>query len=196
MSKSKKEELEKEEVLQEESGQENPKSKEESVNEEAPETEGQEEMSDIEKAELAATEAKDKYLRLYSEFENFRRRTAKEKNDLISTAGRSVIENLLPVLDDFDRAKQSADEEKATLESVKEGLDLIQQKFNKALEVKGLKKMEIKKGDKFDDEFHEAITQIPADKKLEGKIVDVVEPGYFLGDTVIRFAKVVTGAKQ
>ena len=75
-------------------------------------------------------------------------------------------------------------------------MNLISQKFKKTLENKGLKKMEIKKGDKFDDEFHEAITQIPAEKKLEGKIVDVVEPGYFLNDTVIRFAKVVTGAKK
>ncbi len=155
-----------------------------------------EELSDLEKAEQAAADAKDKYLRLYSEFENFRRRTAKERIDLIATASRDVIENLLSVLDDFDRASQSANDEKATLETVKEGMDLIQQKMTKTLQAKGLKKMDIKKGDKFDDEFHEAITQIPAEKKLEGKIVDVVEPGYFLNDTVIRFAKVVTGAKQ
>ena len=129
-----------------------------------------------------------------NEFENFRRRTAKEKNDLISTAGRSVIESLLPVLDDFDRATQAAKDENATIETVTEGLDLIQQKFNNLLGARGLKKMEVKQGDKFDDEFHEAVTQIPADKKLEGKIVDVIEPGYFLGETVIRFAKVVIGA--
>lgn len=162
--------------------------------------EGQEEVeagfSDLEKAELAITESKDKYLRLYSEFENFRRRTAKEQSQLFLTAGRDLIEGLLPVLDDLNRAKQSSKDEKATLESVKEGMDLISQKIKKILEDKGLKKMEIKKGDKFDDEFHEAITQIPAEKKLEGKIMDVVEPGYFLNNTVIRFAKVVTGAKK
>lgn len=193
MSKTKKEETkeevleEKDQVVEEQEGESNGPTEQE---------EEQEEISDLETAQLEATKAKDKYLRLYSEFENFRRRTAKEKNDLISTAGRSVIESLLPVLDDFDRAKLSAEDEKASLESVREGLDLIQQKMNNLLGAKGLKKMEIKQGDKFDDEFHEAITQIPADKKLEGKIVDVVEPGYFLGETVIRFAKVVTGAKQ
>ena len=160
--------------------------------EEDPETE----LSDLEKAQLDASETKDKYLRLYSEFENFRRRTAKEKNDLISTAGRSVIEGLLPVLDDLDRARQSAEDEKATMESVTEGIELIQQKINNILSVRGLKKMEVKQGDTFDAQFHEAITQIPSDKKLEGKIVDIVEPGYFLSETVIRFAKVVTGAKK
>jgi len=163
--------------------------------EERPE-EQEEELSDLEKAELATEEAKDKYLRLYSEFENFRRRTAKERTQLFATAGRDLIEDLLPVLDDLDRAKQSAEDEKVSLGSVKEGMDLIRQKLQKTLENKGLKKMEIKKSDKFNDEFHEAITQIPAGKKLEGKIVDVVESGYFLNETVIRFAKVVTGAKK
>lgn len=171
---------------------EEPQSEEKEVAQEEP----ADELSDLEKAELAATEAKDKYLRLYSEFENFRRRTAKERIDLVATASRDVIENLLGVLDDFDRAMASANDEKATVESVKEGMELIRNKLSKALVSKGLRKMEIKQGDKFDDEFHEAITQIPADKKLEGKIVDVVEPGYFLNSTVIRFAKVVTGAKQ
>ncbi len=196
MSKEKKEEVKEEIKEQVETQQEEKATDSAETNSQEEQTPEEEELSELEKAELAATEAKDKYLRLYSEFENFRRRTAKEKNDLISTAGRSVIENLLPIMDDLDRALQSANDEKATLESVKEGLDLIQQKFSKTLQAKGLKKMEIKKGDKFDDEFHEAITQIPAEKKLEGKIVDVVEPGYFLGETVIRFAKVVTGAKQ
>jgi len=180
--------------------------KEEEIKEVAAENQGQEteeqpeeqeeELSDLEKAELATEEAKDKYLRLYSEFENFRRRTAKERTQLFATAGRDLIEDLLPVLDDLDRANQSAEDEKATVDSVKEGMDLISQKLKKTLENKGLKKMEIKRSDKFDDEFHEAITQIPAGKKLEGKIVDVVEPGYFLNETVVRFAKVVTGAKK
>lgn len=193
MSKEKKEEIN-EEVTDEVKDQvEGQSDNEETLGEEST---PEEEISPLEKAELAATDAKDKYLRLYSEFENFRRRTAKEKNELISTAGRSVIESLLAVLDDFERAMTSANDEKATLESVREGLDLIQQKFGKALQAKGLKNMGVKKGDKFDDEKHEAIAQIPAEKKLEGKIVDVIEPGYFLGDTVIRFAKVVTGTKQ
>jgi len=139
---------------------------------------------------IKLAEAKDKYLRIYSEFENFRRRTAKEKIETIAMANAGLIQDLLPVMDDFDRALQAANEEKATLESVKEGMDLIHQKLNKVLEVKGLKPMEVGKGDAFDDDFHEA------GDEMEGKIVDVVETGYFLNDKVVRFAKVVTGAKQ
>ncbi len=192
-SKDQKKDIKKEKVKAEESNEVISEEREEEVNEAE---EQEEELSDLEKAELAASEAKDKYLRLYSEFENFRRRTAKERIEMMATAGRELIENLIPVLDDFDRAKLSSEEDKASMDSVKEGMELISQKFKKTLEVKGLKKMETKKGDKFDDEFHEAITQIPAEKKLEGKIVDIVEAGYFLNDTVIRFAKVVTGAKK
>lgn len=140
-------------------------------------------------------EAKDKYLRLYSEFENFRRRTSKEKLDLISTANKDLMADLLPVLDDFERA-MNASEGSEDIKALREGMELIQNKLNKSLQNRGLKKMEVKKGDDFDDEKHEAITQIPADKKLEGKIVDVVENGYTLGETVVRFAKVVVGAKQ
>lgn len=140
-------------------------------------------------------EAKDKYLRLYSEFENFRRRTSKEKLDLISTANKNLMSDLVPVLDDFERA-MAASEESKDIDALREGMSLIQNKLNKLLENKGLKKMEVKKGDEFDDEIHEAITQIPAEKGLEGKIVDVIEPGYTLGETVVRFAKVVVGAKK
>ena len=140
-------------------------------------------------------EAKDKYLRLYSEFENFRRRTSKEKLDIINTAGRELIEDLLPVLDDFERALKSMRDNDALKPSI-EGMELISNKFQKTLENKGLKPVEVKAGDEFNDEFHEAITQIPAPSAdLAGKIVDVVEKGYFLNDKVIRFAKVVTGAK-
>ncbi len=140
-------------------------------------------------------EAKDKYLRLYSEFENFRRRTSKEKRDLISTANKDLMSDLIPVLDDFERA-MIASETSEDIQAVREGMQLIQSKFNKSLESRGLKKMEVKKGDEFDDEKHEAITQIPTEKKLEGKVVDVIEPGYILGESVVRFAKVVVGAKQ
>lgn len=137
-------------------------------------------------------EAKDKYLRLYSEFENFRRRTSKEKLELISTATKDLMSDVLPVMDDFERAMQSTEDAKAFLEGIK----LIHTKLNKSLENKGLKKMEVAKGDDFDEENHEAITQIPAGEEMEGKVVDVVEPGYLLGEKVIRFAKVVVGAKQ
>ncbi|MBV6645226.1 MAG: nucleotide exchange factor GrpE [Cyclobacteriaceae bacterium] len=164
--------------------------------EESQDEERQESTEDDEvdlEAELA--ESKDKYLRLYSEFENFRRRTSKEKLEIINTASKDVVIDLLSILDDFDRAFKSFDE-KAEVKTVKEGMDLIFNKLSKTLEGKGLKKMEINPGDEFDEEFHDAITQIPApDKKLVGKIVDVVEQGYYLNDKVIRFAKVVTGAK-
>ncbi len=140
-------------------------------------------------------EAKDKYIRLYSEFENFRRRTSKEKLDLISTANKNLMSDLIPVMDDFERA-MAASESNDDVTALREGMSLIQNKLVKSLENKGLKKMGVKMGDSFDDEVHEAITQIPAEKKLEGKVVDVVEPGYMLGETVVRFAKVVVGAKQ
>ncbi|MEP1034595.1 nucleotide exchange factor GrpE [Ekhidna sp.] len=167
-------------------------------NEELKETEEQEETSEESSEptlEEQLGEAKDKYLRLYSEFENFRRRTSKEKLDLISTANKDLMADLIPVLDDFERA-MTASEASEDIKALREGMVLIQNKLNKSLESRGLNKIEVKKGDSFDDEKHEAITQIPAEKKLEGKIVDVVEPGYTLGESVVRFAKVVVGAKQ
>ena len=170
---------------------------EEKTTEDAPQEEpateevDDEEDSEEDDLEVQLSEAKDKYLRLYSEFENFRRRTAKERIDLITTASREVIEAMLPVMDDFERAIKAGEGSEAN-----EGTILIYNKFKNILEGKGLKRMEINAGDEFDDDFHDAITQIPApEKKLAGKIVDVVEPGYFLGEKVIRFAKVVTAAK-
>ena len=145
--------------------------------------------------EIELAEAKDKYLRIYSEFENFRRRTSKEKLELISTANKDLMSDLVPVLDDFERAMAASDESD-DIKALQEGVNLVHNKLKKVLDVKGLKKMEVKKGDDFDDEKHEAITQIPAEKKLEGKVVDVVEAGYTLGESVVRFAKVVVGAKN
>ena len=145
--------------------------------------------------ESELNEAKDKYLRLYSEFENFRRRTSKEKLDLIATANKELMSELVPVLDDFDRAIAASDASEDFV-ALKEGIELVSNKLSKVLNLKGLKKMEVKKGDEFNDEIHEAITQIPAEKDLEGRVVDVVEAGYKLGDSVVRFAKVVVGAKQ
>ncbi len=157
--------------------------------------EAEEESEEVD-LEAELSESKDKYLRLYSEFENYRRRTAKEKIDLIGSASRDVIEALLPILDDFERAIQAGEEGGSEDGDKDNGVALIYNKLKKVLESKGLKQMQIKPGDSFDDEFHEAISQIPAPKKkLEGKIVDVIEPGYYLNDKVIRFAKVVTGAK-
>lgn len=152
-----------------------------------------EEAEDELRAELA--EAKDKYLRLYSEFENFRRRTAKERIELISSATKELVENLVPVIDDFERALKAMEVDEKTAPA-REGTELIYNKLKKVLESKGLKKMEISRGDDFNEDYHEAITQIPAEEQLAGKIVDVVENGYFLGEKVVRFAKVVTGAKS
>lgn len=157
----------------------------------AEEQEENAEIDEVAKLTTELEESKDKYLRLYSEFDNFRRRTAKEKLDLMQTAGEKIISELLPVLDDFERAGQSAD---SSDESVQEGLKLISQKITNILQGQGLKAMETPEGTDFDPELHEAITQIPADEKLKGKIVDTIEKGYFLGEKVIRFAKVVTGS--
>ncbi len=150
-------------------------------------------IDEAEKLTADLAESKDKYLRLYSEFDNYRRRTAKEKLDLMQTAGERIIVELIPIIDDFERAIKSADskDEAAMLE----GLNLISQKFEKTMQNQGLKQMETPVGTGFDPDIHEAITQIPAPKKkLQGKIVDTIEKGYYLGEKVIRFAKVVTGS--
>lgn len=142
------------------------------------------------KAELE--ESKDKYLRLYSEFENFRRRNAKERLDLIKTANEELVIALLPVLDDFERATKAMGED---VKAVKEGVELIYNKLNKSLEQKGLKPMGDLIGKEFDADLHEAITHTPApEESLKGKIVDVIENGYYLNDKVIRYAKVIIGA--
>jgi len=146
----------------------------------------------IEKLQSDLAEQKDKFIRLYSEFENFRRRTAKEKLDLIQTANEQLLKSLLPVLDDFDRAEKAFGERS---EKELEGIFLIRSKFKKILEQAGVKVMDIKQGSDFDADLHDAITQVPApEENLKGKIVDVVESGYLLNDKVIRFAKVVVGS--
>ena len=137
-------------------------------------------------------ELNDKFLRLYAEFDNYRRRTNKEKIDLISSAGESVLKDMLPVMDDFERAILN-NEKASDIESVKEGFHLIFNKFRHILESKGLKKMEAK-GEMFDSELHEAIANVPAPSDdLKGKVIDDVEKGYYLNDKVIRYAKVVVG---
>lgn len=151
------------------------------------------EMTAEEKLEHDLAEAKDKYLRLYSEFENFRRRNAKERIDLIKTASADLMTELLSTIDDFDRAIQ-ANEKQEDIEAIKEGFSLISNKLMKTLSAKGLKEMETPKGTEFDAELHEAVTQFPGDEEFKGKIIDTVEKGYYLGDKVIRFAKVVIGA--
>jgi molecular chaperone GrpE len=145
-----------------------------------------------EKLQTELGEQKEKFIRLYSEFENFRRRTAKEKLELIQSANEQLIKTLLPVIDDFARAEKSFKDKN---DKELEGFFLIYSKFKKVLEQAGVKAMEIKAGADFDADVHEAITQVPVtDEKLKGKVVDVVESGYFLNDKVIRFAKVVVGS--
>jgi molecular chaperone GrpE len=151
-----------------------------------------EEQGDVAKLQSELAEQKDKYIRLYSEFDNFRRRTAKEKLEMIQSANEQLLKALLPVIDDFERAEKSfKDKDSKELE----GFFLIYNKFKKTLDQYGVKVMEAGSGSEFNPDLHEAITQIPApDEKLKGKIVDVVERGYLLNEKVIRFAKVVVGS--
>lgn len=153
------------------------------------------ELSELDKVKDELAESKDKYLRLYSEFENFRRRTAKEKLGLVQTANEDLMVSLIPVIDDFERASKSFEGEEVDVKAVIEGVNIVHNKFKKILEQKGLSVMEVKEGVAFDPEFHEAITTIPAPKKkLKDKVVDVIEKGYLLKDKVIRYAKVVIGS--
>lgn len=135
---------------------------------------------------------KDKYIRLYSEFENYRKRTAKEKIEIITNASENVIKEILPIVDDFERAILN-NKDVSDAENIKEGLELIYNKLNKTLANQGLKSMDsIEK--EFDADIHEAITKVPAPKEnLKGKVIDVIEKGYTINEKVIRFAKVVVG---
>jgi molecular chaperone GrpE len=132
------------------------------------------------------------FLRLFAEFENYKKRTSKERIELFSTANKELMTVLLPILDDFERGLKEI--EKSSDDALMQGMQLIYNKFKNTLSQKGLKEMEVKQGDTFDAEIHEAITQIPApSKKLKGKIIDTVEKGYKLGETIIRYPKVVLG---
>lgn len=145
----------------------------------------------LKKLQDELAEAKDKYVRLYAEFDNHRRRTAKEKLEMIQSANEQLIKSLIPIIDDFERAEKSF-QNKNDKES--EGFFLIQNKFKKVLDQYNVKAMDMASGSDFNPDFQEAITQIPApDEKLKGKVVDIVEKGYLLNDKVIRFAKVVVG---
>jgi len=137
-------------------------------------------------------EEKDKFLRLFAEIENYKRRTAKERIELFSTASEEVMISLLPILDDFDRA--SAEIEKDKDNEIFKGVLLIKNKLFDSLKSKGLALIEVNKGDGFNADNHEAVTQIPAPSKdMQGKIIDVIEKGYKLGEKVIRYPKVVIG---
>ena len=163
-----------------------------SQNTEKTEQENQENMSQKPTAEELLAEEKDRYIRLYAEFENYKKRTLKEKNEFYLYASKDLMTSMLGILDDFERAlKEIA---KNGNESDLKGVELIYQKFRNKLIEKGLKPIDVNVGDDFNVDFHEAITQIPSPTpELKGKIVDVIETGYQLHDKVIRFAKVVTG---
>lgn len=136
---------------------------------------------------------KDKFLRLFAEFENYKKRTSRERIELFKTAGQELMSSLLPVVDDFERALTHIEDDKEA-EELRKGVLLIYNKFYNTLEQKGLSRIETKAGDTFDAEIHEAITQIPAPSDdMKGKIIDCVEKGYKLGDKVIRYPKVVIG---
>jgi molecular chaperone GrpE len=151
-----------------------------------------EEISKEEQLVQDLASEKDKFLRLFAEFENYKRRTARERIELFKTANQDVLLSLLPVLDDFERALS---EIKKTDDNILiQGVELIQEKLKNTLVSKGLEQVEVNAGDVFDADFAEAITQIPASSpKMKGKIVDVIEKGYKLGDKIIRFPKVVIG---
>ncbi|WP_394343646.1 nucleotide exchange factor GrpE [Chryseobacterium joostei] len=143
-------------------------------------------------AEELLAEEKDRYIRLYAEFENYKKRTSKEKMEFFQFANQEMMVSMLGVLDDFERALKEIAKNGNPADL--QGVELIYQKFKNKLTEKGLKPMEVRAGDSFNVDFHEAITQIPAPSEdLKGKIVDVIETGYTLSDKVIRFAKVVTG---
>lgn len=163
---------------------------EETTNEETVEVE---ELSTEDRLNKELGQEKDKFLRLFAEFENYKKRTSKERVELFKTASKDVMVSMLPVLDDFERALLHIEDDKEA-EELRKGVVLIYQKLLTTLSQKGLAAMEVKKGDVFDSEIHQAITQVPApSKNLKGKIIDVVEKGYTLGETVIRFPKVVIG---
>ncbi|MEO5591278.1 MAG: nucleotide exchange factor GrpE [Chitinophagaceae bacterium] len=150
------------------------------------------EISEIEKLQGEAAEFKDKYLRLVAEFDNFRKRNARERIELTQTAGKDVITSLLDVMDDCDRAQKQVETSKDTT-AIKEGVLLVFNKLRNTLQSKGLKQM-ISVGQEFNPDLHEAITEIPApSKEAAGKIIDEVQKGYYLNDKIIRFAKVVIG---
>ena len=142
--------------------------------------------------EEVLAQEKDRYIRLYAEFENYKKRTSKEKMDYFQYANQEMMVSMLGVLDDFERAIKEITKNENAAEL--QGVELIYQKFKNKLTEKGLKPMEVRAGDGFNVDYHEAITQIPAPSEdLKGKIVDIIETGYTLGEKVIRFAKVVTG---
>lgn len=154
----------------------------------------QPELSAEEKLKAQVDELNDKYIRLLAEFDNFKRRTAKERIELFKVANQETLKAMIVVLDDFDRAQKSMDNAN-DIDALKEGLKLVHHKLKNTLQSQGLAEMENSVGKVFDTDQHEAVTNIPApNEEMKGKVVDELEKGYLLNDKVIRFAKVVVGA--
>jgi molecular chaperone GrpE len=152
----------------------------------AEQTEGAAEPPMLRALQEQLDESRNKYLYLYSDFENYKRHAAKERMELIQTAGRDILTALLPILDDFDRADKNG--------ALTEGTSLIHQKLINTLKMRGLASVDTKAGDEFNADFHEAVAEVPAAvEELKGRIIDILEPGYILGGRIIRFAKVVVG---
>ncbi len=185
------EDLKQEEALNQDAGKE----EKQSADKEAPKTKKAKKKTkddEINELKIQNAELNDKFLRLFSDFDNYRKRTNVEKIELIKTASKNVIEGLLPVLDDFDRGLQAFEEQKVNEETI-HGVELIRSKLFNFLSQKGLEPMD-SQGKDFDTDWHDAITQIPAPSEdLKGKVVDVVQKGYLLNGTIIRHAKVVVG---
>jgi len=176
------------------SNKENTKEEEEiKIDEQEPQIEqNQEEVKKELTPEELIQQEKDKYLRLFAEFENYKKRTSRERIELFKTASQELMTSLLPIMDDFDRGLSEI--KKVKDKELLKGMQLINDKFKNTLTQKGLTEIEVKEGDVFDAEIHEAITQIPAPSdKLKGKVIDAVEKGYKLGEKIIRYPKVVIG---
>ena len=175
------------------SNKENTKEEEIKDIEQEPQVEqNQEEVKKELTPEELIQQEKDKYLRLFAEFENYKKRTSRERIELFKTASQELMTSLLPIMDDFDRGLSEI--KKVKDKELLKGMQLINDKFKNTLTQKGLTEIEVKEGDAFDAEIHEAITQIPAPSdKLKGKVIDAVEKGYKLGEKIIRYPKVVIG---
>ena len=175
------------------SNKENTKEEEiKDVEQESQVEQNQEEVKKELTSEELIQQEKDKYLRLFAEFENYKKRTSRERIELFKTASQELMTSLLPIMDDFDRGLSEI--KKVKDKELLKGMQLINDKFKNTLTQKGLTEIEVKEGDAFDAEIHEAITQIPAPSdKLKGKVIDAVEKGYKLGEKIIRYPKVVIG---
>jgi molecular chaperone GrpE len=198
-SKSKKEKLEEKDIetaenqaVEETCKKEEPKTKENKESKKTKKSAKEKKADELEELGIKLQDISDKYVRLSAEFDNYRKRTLKEKMELTKSAGEKILINVLPVMDNFERALQSIDSTK-DIDAIKDGVHLIYGNFKEFVTQNGVKEIETK-NQAFDTDIHEAITKIPAPtEKLKGKVVDCVEKGYFLHDKVIRFAKVVIG---